>query len=141
MKRNSMLFVHIEFSSSDFKREKFCINPMKNFFKKMCVHLNLELANCNCVCAHTRVRVRKLLGLLIFTCKWCTHILQSILKSVCNKFKISRDILKEISPGISLEGMMLKLQLQYFGHLMRRADSLEKTLMLEIGRASCRERV
>ena len=40
-------------------------------------------------------------------------------------------ILKEISPGISLEGMMLKLKLQYFGHLMRRADSLEKTLMLE----------
>ena len=38
--------------------------------------------------------------------------------------------MKEISPGISLEGMMLKLKLQYFGHLMRRADSLEKTLML-----------
>ena len=38
-------------------------------------------------------------------------------------------ILKEISPGISLEGMMLKLKLQYFGHLMRRIDSLEKTLM------------
>ena len=40
-------------------------------------------------------------------------------------------ILKEISPGISLEGMMLKLKLQYFGHLMRRVDSLEKTLMQE----------
>ena len=39
-------------------------------------------------------------------------------------------ILKEISPGISLEGMMLKLKLQYFGHLMRRVDSLKKTLML-----------
>ena len=39
-------------------------------------------------------------------------------------------ILKEISPGCSLEGMMLKLKLQYFGHLMRRVDSLEKTLML-----------
>ena len=39
-------------------------------------------------------------------------------------------LLKEISPGISLEGMMLKLKLQYFGHLMRRVDSLEKTLML-----------
>ena len=39
-------------------------------------------------------------------------------------------MLKEISPGISLEGMMLKLKLQYFGHLMRRVDSLEKTLML-----------
>ena len=46
----------------------------------------------------------------------------------------SQSILKEISPEISLEGMMLKLKLQYFGHLMRRVDSLEKTLMLgEIG--------
>ena len=41
----------------------------------------------------------------------------------------NQSILKEISPGISLEGMMLKLNLQYFGHLMRRVDSLEKTLM------------
>ena len=42
----------------------------------------------------------------------------------------NQSILKEISPGISLEGMMLKLKLQYCGHLMRRVDSLEKTLML-----------
>ena len=42
----------------------------------------------------------------------------------------NQSILKEISPGISLEGLMLKLKLQYFGHFMRRADSLEKTLML-----------
>ena len=42
----------------------------------------------------------------------------------------NQSILKEISPGTSLEGMMLKLKLQYFGHLMRRVDSLEKTLML-----------
>ena len=42
----------------------------------------------------------------------------------------NQSILKEISPGISLEGMKLKLKLQYFGHLMRRVDSLEKTLML-----------
>ena len=42
----------------------------------------------------------------------------------------NQSILKEISPEISLEGMMLKLKLQYFGHLMQRADSLEKTLML-----------
>ena len=48
--------------------------------------------------------------------------------------EIHQSILIEISPGISLEGMMLKLKLQYFGHLMRRIDSLEKTLMLgEIG--------
>ena len=43
----------------------------------------------------------------------------------------NQSILKEISPGCSLEGLMLKLELQYFGHIMRRADSLEKTLMLE----------
>ena len=52
-----------------------------------------------------------------------------------------QSILKEISPGCSLEGLMLKLKLQYFGHLMRRADSLEKTLMLEgIGGRRRRER-
>ena len=44
--------------------------------------------------------------------------------------KIKQSILKEINPGISLEGMILNLKLQYFGHLMRRVDSLEKTLML-----------
>ena len=44
--------------------------------------------------------------------------------------KSNQSILKEISPGISLERMMLKLKVQYFGHLMRRVDSLEKTLML-----------
>ena len=43
----------------------------------------------------------------------------------------NQSILKEINPGITLEGMMLKLKLQYFGHLMRRVDSLEKTLMLK----------
>ena len=42
----------------------------------------------------------------------------------------NQSILKEISPGISLEGMMLRLKLQYFGHLMQRVDSLEKTLMM-----------
>ena len=42
----------------------------------------------------------------------------------------NQSILKEISPGISLEGLMLELKLQYFGHLMRRVDSLEKTVML-----------
>jgi len=53
----------------------------------------------------------------------------------------NQSILKEISPGISLEVMMLKLKLQYFGHLMRRVDSLEKTLMLRgIGRRSRRGR-
>ena len=45
----------------------------------------------------------------------------------------NQSILKEISPGCSLEGLMLKLKLQYFGHLMRRVDALEKTLMLDWG--------
>ena len=48
----------------------------------------------------------------------------------CNARRSSQSILKETSPGCSLEGMMLKLKLQYFGHLMQRADSLEKTLMM-----------
>ena len=48
----------------------------------------------------------------------------------CTARRSNQSILKEISPGCSLEGMMLKLKVQYFGHLMRRADSLEKTLML-----------
>jgi len=53
----------------------------------------------------------------------------------------NHSILKEISPGISLEGMMLKMKLQYFGYLMRRVDSLEKTLMLGgIGGRRRRER-
>ena len=50
----------------------------------------------------------------------------------------NQSILKEINPGISLEGMMLKLKLQYFGHLMQRVDSLEKSLML--GRIEGRRR-
>ena len=56
----------------------------------------------------------------------------------------SQSILKEISPGCSLEGLMLKLKLQYFGHLMQRVDSLEKTLMLggiEGGRRRGRQRM
>ena len=50
---------------------------------------------------------------------------------LCHPRRSNQSILKEINPGISLKGMMLKLKLQYFGHLMRRVDSLEKTLMLE----------
>ena len=56
--------------------------------------------------------------------------LRRLLRVPCTARRSSQSILKEISPGISLEGMMLKLKLQYFGHLMRRVDSLEKTLML-----------
>ena len=58
---------------------------------------------------------------------WCWR---RLLRVLWTAKKSSQSILKEISPGCSLEGLMLKLKLQYFGHLMRRVDSLEKTLML-----------
>ena len=58
---------------------------------------------------------------------WCWR---RLLRVPWTARRSSQSILKEINPGISLEGMMLKLKLQYFGHLMRRADTLEKTLML-----------
>ena len=57
-------------------------------------------------------------------------MLEKTLESPLTARRSNQSILKEISPGISLEEMMLKLKLQYFGHLMRRADSFEKTLML-----------
>ena len=58
---------------------------------------------------------------------WCWR---RLLRVPWTARRSNQSILKEISPGCSLEGLMLKLKLQYFGHLMRRADSLEKTLML-----------
>ena len=57
-------------------------------------------------------------------------VLEKTLESPWTTRRSNQSILKEISPGISLEGMMLKLKLQYFGHLMQRVDSLGKTLML-----------
>ena len=57
-------------------------------------------------------------------------VLEKTLESPLDCKEINQSILKEISPGCSLEGLMLKLKLQYFGHLMRRADSFEKILML-----------
>ena len=57
-------------------------------------------------------------------------VLEKTLESPRTARRSKQSILKEISPGISLEGMMLKLKLQFFSHLMRRVDSLEKTLML-----------
>ena len=58
---------------------------------------------------------------------WC---LRRLLRVPWTSRRSNQSILKEISPGCSLEGLMLRLKLQYFGHLMRRADSFEKTLML-----------
>ena len=66
---------------------------------------------------------------------WCWR---RLLRVPWTARRSNQSILKEISPGISLEGMMLKLKLQYFGHLMLRVDSLEKTLML--GRIGGRRR-
>ena len=57
-------------------------------------------------------------------------VLEKTLESPLDCKEMNQSILKEISPGISLEGMMLKLKFQYFGHLMGRVDSLEKTVML-----------
>ena len=70
---------------------------------------------------------------------WCfwTVVLEKTLESPFAR-RSNQSILKEVSPGCSLEGLMLKLKLQYFGHLMRRVDSLEKTLML--GGTGCRRR-
>ena len=64
---------------------------------------------------------------------WCfwTVVLEKILRVPWTARRSNQSILKEISPEYSLEGLMLKLKLQYFGYLMQRADSLEKTLMLE----------
>ena len=59
---------------------------------------------------------------------WCWR---RLLRVPCTARRSNQSILKEISPGCSLEELMLKLKLQYFGHLMRRTDSLEKILMLE----------
>ena len=62
----------------------------------------------------------------------------------CTAKRSNKSILKEISPGCSLEGLMLKLKLQYFGHLMQRGDSFEKTLMLgkiEVSRRRGRQRM
>ena len=63
---------------------------------------------------------------------WCfwTVVLEKTLESPLDCKEINQSILKEMSPGCSLEGLMLKLKLQYFGHLKQRADSFEKTLML-----------
>ena len=63
---------------------------------------------------------------------WCfwTVVLEKTLENSLDSRRSNQSILKEISPVCSLEGLMLNLKLQYFGHLMRRVDSLEKTLML-----------
>ena len=69
---------------------------------------------------------------------WCWR---RLLRAPWTARRSNQSILREISPGISLEGMMLKLKLQYCGHLMQRVDSLEKTLMLgRMGRRSRRGR-
>ena len=66
---------------------------------------------------------------------WCWR---RLLRVPWTARRSNQSILKEMSPGCSLEGMMLKLKFQYFGHLMHRVDSLEKTLML--GKIECRRR-
>ena len=70
-----------------------------------------------------KLSAEKLLLLML----WCWR---RLLRGPWTPWRSNRSILKEISPGCSLEGLILKLKLQYFGHLMQRVDSLEKTLML-----------
>ena len=74
--------------------------------------------NFSCEAGHLRIDALKL---------WCWR---RLLRAPWTARRSNQSILKEINPGISLEGMMLKLKLQSFGHLMQRVDSLEKTLML-----------
>uniref|UniRef100_A0AAF6Z5P7 DNA-directed primase/polymerase protein n=3 Tax=Bos TaxID=9903 RepID=A0AAF6Z5P7_BOVIN len=83
---------------------------MKSFLKMLCASFIL-------IWNLTNLPIQELMGK-----RWLHYSLS---------WRSNQSILKEISPGCSLEGMMLKLKLQYFGHLMRRVDSLEKTLMLE----------
>ena len=87
-------------------------------------------------------------GLLWKLQNWCfwTVVLEKTPESLldCPTRRSNQSILKEISPGCSLEGLMLKLKLQYFGHLMQRADSFEKTLvlgMIESGRRRGQQRM
>ena len=92
----------------------------------------------------TKVRLVKVFPVVMYGCEswtvkkaecrridafelWCWR---RLLRDPWTSRRSNQSILKEISPGISLEAMLLKLKLQYFGHLMRRVDSLEKTLML-----------
>ena len=78
-------------------------------------------------CEHFRKNTEKYFYLKVFLLLLCWR---RLLRVPWTARRSNQSILKEISPGISLEGMMLKLKLQYFGHLMPRVDSLEKTLML-----------
>ena len=90
-------------------------------------------------CVQHRIRYKFLIPIAPWTVKkaecrridafelWCWR---RLLRVPGTARRSNQSILKEISPGISLEGLMLKLKLQYFGHLMGRVDSLEKTLML-----------
>jgi len=75
----------------------------------------------------TRLNLSKVKRAVINTFPWCWR---RLLRVPCTARRYNQFILKEMDPGCSLEGLMLKLKLQYFGHLMRRVDSLEKTLML-----------
>ena len=79
-----------------------------------------------CGCESWTVKKAELQRIYAFEL-WCW---KRLLRVPWTARRSNQSILKEINPGISLEGMMLKLKLQYFGHLMRRVDSLEKTLML-----------
>ena len=91
------------------------------------------------MCLHRYLFYKRVPGIVIYSAflppskkNWCfqTTVLEKTLKSPLESKENKNSILKEINPEYSLEGLMLKLKLQYFGHLRQRADSLEKTLMM-----------
>ena len=112
---------------------------MSSFFPKWLYHFKVQLAvdgSYSCTTSilshskvsHFQLRMWKYLNVLLrFSQLWCWR---RLLRVPWTATRSNQSILKEISPEYSSEGLMLKLKLQYFGHLIRRTDSLEKTLML-----------
>ena len=101
-----------------------CANscPLSQWYY-LAISFSATLFFCNIVLANEKVECRRIDAFEL----WCWR---RLLRFSWTVRKSNQSILKEISPGCSLEGLMLKLKLQYFGHLMWRADSFEKTLML-----------
>ena len=99
----------------------------RDLFKNISVHDNrMVFPVVMCGCESWTVKKAECRRIDAFELWYCRRLL----RVPWTARRSNQSILKEINPGISLEGMMLKLKLQYFGHLMRRVDSLEKTLML-----------
>ena len=92
---------------------------------KVCI-IKLWFFQQSCKCEHWKIKQAECQKINAFEL-WCRG---RLLRVPCTARRSNQSVLKEINPEYSLEGLMLKLKLQYFGHLMQRANSLEKTLML-----------